>query len=93
MTTPAYQAIETKYLPATNTRGSRIKASCQRGSLTVSYPSELSGSDCHVYAARRLCEKFIAEDEKRGIVSLTNPWAANRICGGVKHGYVHVFTA
>jgi len=31
------QAIETKYLGPTNSRGSRIKASCAAGSITVSY--------------------------------------------------------
>lgn len=31
------QAIETKYLGPTNTKGSRIKASAQAGSVTVGY--------------------------------------------------------
>jgi len=31
------QAITTKYLGPTNTRGSRIKASCPAGSITVPY--------------------------------------------------------
>lgn len=31
------QAIITKYLPPTQSRGSRIKASCQSGSITVPY--------------------------------------------------------
>ena len=31
------QAITTKYLPATNHRGSRIKASCAAGSITIGY--------------------------------------------------------
>jgi len=92
--TTAYQAIETKHLPATNTRGSRIKATCERGSLTVGYPHELSGADCHIYAADQLCEKFIAEDVKKyGSTREQNPWGKPRICGGLKNSYVHVFTA
>lgn len=31
------QAITIKYLPATNTKGSRYKASCAGGSITVNY--------------------------------------------------------
>jgi len=34
------QAIITKYLAPTNTRGARIKASCQAGSITVPYDGE-----------------------------------------------------
>ena len=94
MKTIAYQAIETKFLPATNFRGSRIKASCERGSITVSCPDELSGADCHVFVADKLCEKFIAEDAKKyGSTREQNPWAKPRICGGLKNSYVHVFTA
>lgn len=32
------QAIQTKYLPATSFKGSRIKAWCERGSITIDYP-------------------------------------------------------
>ena len=46
------QAIQTKYLPATNTRGSRIKATCDRGSITIPYPRELSGDEVHREAVR-----------------------------------------
>ena len=52
------QAIVTKYLPATNTRGSRIKATCDAGSVSISYPHELSGSDCHRAAAQALLDKL-----------------------------------
>ena len=31
------QAIETKVLPATNTKGTRVKATCQAGSITRSF--------------------------------------------------------
>ena len=52
------QAINTKYLSATNTRGSRIKATCQAGSVTIGYPHELSGMACHAAAAKALVEKL-----------------------------------
>jgi hypothetical protein len=58
----ARQAIFTKYFPATNVRGSRIKAYCERGSLTTSYPDELSGEAVHAYAVELLLAKFKAED-------------------------------
>ena len=73
------QAIETKYLPATNTRGSRIKATCERGSITIPYPHELSGDACHIAAADTLVAKFVEEDTKKyGSDPAQNPWAAMR---------------
>ena len=52
------QAIHTKYLPATNTRGSRIKATAGAGSVTIPYPHELSGQAVHRAAAEALCVKL-----------------------------------
>lgn len=52
------QAIITKYLGPTNTKGSRIKASCAAGSVTIDYPDELSGIDCHAKAAYALLAKM-----------------------------------
>lgn len=52
------QAIITKYLSATNTRSSRIKATCQAGSVTISYPHDLTGMYCHAAAAKALVEKL-----------------------------------
>ena len=52
------QAIITKYLPVTNTRGSRIKATCAAGSVTIGYPHEFSGMVCHAAAAKALVEKL-----------------------------------
>ena len=86
------QAIETKYIGAGNVRGSRIKASCERGSITIPYPHELSGEACHVAAADALVAKFVAEDAKE-YGTHNNPWSAPRVCGGTKTGYAHVFTA
>lgn len=85
------QAIETKYIPAANTRGSRIKAECDRGSITIGYPHDLSGDACHIAAADALVEKFVKEDAARYGTN-KNPWSKPRVCGGLKSGhYAHVF--
>jgi hypothetical protein len=52
------QAIQTKYLSPTNTRGARIKATCAAGSITISYPHELSGQAVHRKAAEALVSKL-----------------------------------
>lgn len=84
------QAIITKYLPATNFRGARIKASCERGSLTISYPYELSGNACHIAAVDALVSKFIKEDTSR-YGTKRNPWSKPRACGQLASGeFVHV---
>lgn len=88
------QAIHTKYISATNTRGSRIKARCERGSITIDYPHELGpGGPAHAEAARQLVAKFIKEDvEKYGSRPDANPWAGPFVTGGLPdHSYAHVF--
>ena len=60
------QAIITKYLPVTNSRGSRIKATCAAGSVTIAYPHELSGMDCHAKAAKALVNKLQWNDANYG---------------------------
>ena len=52
------QAIQTKYLCPTNSRGARIKATCAAGSITISYPYELSGQAVHRKAAEALVNKL-----------------------------------
>jgi hypothetical protein len=89
------QAIHSKYLPATNTRGSRIKATCERGSITIPYPYELSGDECHREAVRKLVAKFIAEDQDDGICKdpSQNIWARQFVTGCLPDGsFAHVFT-
>jgi hypothetical protein len=89
------QSIVTKYLPATNNRGSRIKATCDRGSITIPYPHELSGEAVHVAAVRALVHKFAAEDlASRGEPKAGNPWLRPFASGGLpgQAGMAHVFT-
>ena len=73
------KAIEVKYLPATNVRGSRIKAYDLDGNqVTISYPHELSGDDVYRAAAEELCKKM--------------NWKGSIEGGGTKNGMVFVFT-
>lgn len=72
------KAIMTKYLPATDWKGSRIKAfDCDNNSVTIGYPHELSGEDVYKKAAIMLCEKM--------------GWDTDILGGGLKNGYVFVF--
>lgn len=48
------QAITTKFLPTTNFRQSRVKATCQGSSLTVGWDHALNTEGNHIAAARKL---------------------------------------
>lgn len=77
------QAIVTKYIGPTDTKGARIKATCDAGSITVPYPYELSGADVHANAAMALVRKL-------GWDAYPQSW----ICGSVGNGniaYVFVY--
>lgn len=77
-------AIETKYLPATNTRGSRIKAfTCNGKSASVPYNHELSTEANHYAAVRNLVDL--------GLISVTYTMLENMRFGGTKSGYVFCF--
>jgi hypothetical protein len=52
------QAIVTKYLPPTNVKGSRIKATAAAGSLTVHIDHALNIEDNHAVAAKALANKL-----------------------------------
>lgn len=54
-----YKIIETKFLPATDNHGSRVKAyDANKNQITIGYPHELSGVECHREAAQALCNKM-----------------------------------
>jgi hypothetical protein len=79
------QAITTKFISPTNTRGSRYKATCEAGSLTVECDHSLNSEDNHKRAARLLIRKLgWFHDEKRG--DAYGRWFG----GGTKDGYVFV---
>jgi len=52
------QAIETKYLPPTNFRGARIKASAQAGSVTIPWDHALNVEGNHDAACEALVRKW-----------------------------------
>jgi len=52
------QAIVTKYLCPTNNSGARIKASCDAGSVTISYPHAHGLTEAHAEAVRTLLAKL-----------------------------------
>ena len=79
------KAIETKYIPATDYKGSRIKATDGDYSTTISYPHEYNTEDAHAQAALAHCRKmkWFASEREWGHTHL--------IGGGTKKGYVFVF--
>ena len=86
------QAFLTKYIPATDYRESRIKASCERGSIVIGYPHEFSGDEVHREAVRQLIAKFVKEDKKQ-YGTKDNPWNREFVSGGLpgRIGMAHVF--
>lgn len=80
----ASQAITTKYLPCTNTRGSRIQATTASGiKVTIGYPHELSGVDCHALAAEKLARQL-------GWLESGTAFEQQYVAGGTRTGYVFV---
>ena len=73
-------AIITKYHGPTNTRGSRIIATANGHRVSISYPYELSGIECHRAAAEALVKKMGWGPEGK------------LIGGGTDTGYAFVFT-
>lgn len=57
--TPTHrQAIVTKYHGPTNSNGSRIRAKCSAGSLTIPYDHALNIDQLHARAAQALADKL-----------------------------------
>lgn len=74
-------AIMTKYLPATAKRPARVKAyTCMGAHLTIAYDDSLNSVSAFAKAAVALARRM--------------GWAysGNLISGGIKDGYVFVFT-
>lgn len=80
----ALQAITTKFLPATETKGARIKATTASGlSVVIGYPYEFSGVDCHAAAAEKLARKL-------GWLGSDCAFADQYVAGATATGYVFV---
>lgn len=71
------QAITTKYLGPTDTKGSRVKATAAAGSITVHWDYELNESRNHLAAARALADKF--------------GWSGEWVAGGLPNGAGNVY--
>lgn len=86
------QAILTKIIPATNTKPTRIKAVCARGSLTVARDTDLDYEQDHKQAAKALAVKFSALDTDAGIPLDGSPWLRPTVCGQLPDGsFAHVY--
>jgi hypothetical protein len=88
-------AIQTKYLSATNSRGPRIKANLDTVaglmSITVSYNYAIGGVSNHRAAALALLEKLYALDTQAGMK--INRWSWKLATGVLPDGsYAHVWT-
>ena len=70
------QAITTKYLGPTNFRGSRVKASAEAGSVTISWDHALDTRQNHAAAALALLDRL--------------GWTGEWVQGGTSDGYVFV---
>lgn len=77
------RAIRVHYLPPTNTRGSRLKATAGRCSVTVQYPDEASDEAAFAQAALALCAKFGWRGDLIG--------GGLETAGGIGEGWVFVF--
>jgi hypothetical protein len=87
------QAILTKYIPP-SAKGSRIKATCERGTLTIPFDHEFDADGAHRKAALALINVFINEDKARNGTPLNkNVWAGHFASGALPDGltYAHVF--
>lgn len=75
----SYQAITTKYLGPTDRRGSRVKASCLAGHLTLEWDDRFNSDQNHAMAAMALAKKL--------------DWTGNRykFHDGVTAGGEHIF--
>jgi hypothetical protein len=71
------QTINVKYLSATNTKGARIKASCEGGSVTISRSYSDNVEADYMAAAKALKDKL--------------GWAGDMVGGHTKDGMVFVF--
>lgn len=58
MSAPIYQAITTKFINPTDTKGSRVKAKAFAGSLTLPWDHALNPDGNHAAAAQALATKM-----------------------------------
>ena len=78
------QAIITTYMSPTNTRGGRLKAKADAGTLTIGYPHHLDVGAAHAHAAQQLIVKLGWTHDNYGTL-ITGSLPGDK-------GYAHVFT-
>jgi hypothetical protein len=59
------QAIITKYISPTATKGARVKANCEAGSVTVAWNHSMTVNENHIWVLSRLVRKLGWGSEKR----------------------------
>lgn len=79
------QAIQTKYLPCTNFRPSRVKAWCGAGSIVLSWDHALNVEENHAKAANALASNL-------GWVGGNYGALVGGCLPAPCHGYAFVFT-
>jgi len=60
------QAIVTKFLGPTNTKGSRVRAVCDAASVTVGWDHRLNQAENHYAAMVKLCNKLGWPRDRQG---------------------------
>lgn len=85
-----YYAIQTKFLPTTDTKGARIKATMDRHSVTIPYPYEHTGGLCHRAAAEALQAKLRTTHDTGGWYPWDRPFVSGELPDG---SWAHVFLA
>lgn len=87
------QAIKTKYLGATNTRGARIKATSDAGQITIPWSYDL-GTEANHDSARKSLQLKISRDNERGDNNYTcvnDPWLRPMVGGALPNGEGYAF--
>jgi hypothetical protein len=88
------QAIKTKYIGPTDFKGSRVKAECDALTIVVEWDDALDTEANHIAAAKQLCQRLAARNEKAYGKNSGDGWLRPFLTGGLKNdGYAHVFTS
>lgn len=87
------QAIVTKYINPTNTKGARIKATCDAGSITI--PFEYAGTEeqTHAAAAMALVRKLGWENHGGASDRGNGAWTVGSLPGQTGYCFVLVQVA
>ena len=81
------QAIHTKYLGPTDSKGPRVSARCVTASAVIGWDHALTDEGNHAAAARQLQLKIAGQQKGEH-------WLASMVCGCLPDGtYAHVFAA